>query len=225
MCRSRPRHGALFARPGVRQPRPRSRPDRRTDRRRRVPVAARRAAHLCRSPGVAVCGGFFVVPLYAIIQRRSEEASRARIDRRENVVNALFMTGAAARHCGAAAAGLDTPTFSSILGDPNAGVTLWICRLLPQDVLRMLARIVFRLAYRVEVRGARESRGGRRARHHRPQSRLLSRRAADRRFSAGLCRCSRSITAQMPRMVGAAVSRRGRYLSDGPDRGRWRRSR
>ena len=32
-------------------------------------------------------------------------------------------------------------------------MALWICRLLPQDVLRMLARIVLRLAYRVELRG------------------------------------------------------------------------
>jgi acyl-[acyl-carrier-protein]-phospholipid O-acyltransferase/long-chain-fatty-acid--[acyl-carrier-protein] ligase len=31
---------------------------------------------------------------------------------------------------------------------------VWICKLLPQDVLRMLARVLFRLAYRVEVRGA-----------------------------------------------------------------------
>ena len=32
-------------------------------------------------------------------------------------------------------------------------MALWICRLLPQDVLRLLARIVLRLAYRVELHG------------------------------------------------------------------------
>jgi acyl-[acyl-carrier-protein]-phospholipid O-acyltransferase/long-chain-fatty-acid--[acyl-carrier-protein] ligase len=103
--------------------------------------------------GLAVSGGFFVVPLYAIIQNRSEEASRARIIAANNVVNALFMAGAAALTAGLIAAGLDTPALFLILGVANALVTVWICKLLPQDVLRMLARTLFRLVYRVEVTG------------------------------------------------------------------------
>ncbi len=103
--------------------------------------------------GLAVSGGFFVVPLYAIIQNRSEEASRARIIAANNVVNALFMAGAAAVTAGLIAAGLDTPALFLVLGVANALVTVWICKLLPQDVLRMLARALFRLVYRVEVTG------------------------------------------------------------------------
>src|SRR5438477_3902895 len=103
--------------------------------------------------GLAVTGGFFVVPLYAIIQNRSEEASRARIIAANNVVNALFMAGAAAVTAGLIAAGLDTPALFLILGIANALVTVWICKLLPRDVLRMLARTLFRLVYRVEVTG------------------------------------------------------------------------
>ena len=103
--------------------------------------------------GLAVSGGFFVVPLYAIIQNRSEEASRARIIAANNVVNALFMAGAAAVTAGLIAVGLDTPALFLILGAANALVTVWICKLLPRDVLRVLARTLFRLAYRVEVRG------------------------------------------------------------------------
>jgi acyl-[acyl-carrier-protein]-phospholipid O-acyltransferase/long-chain-fatty-acid--[acyl-carrier-protein] ligase len=103
--------------------------------------------------GLAVSGGFFVVPLYAIIQNRSDEASRARIIAANNVVNALFMAGAAAATAGLIATGLDTPALFLILGVANALVTVWICKLLPRDVLRMLARAIFRLAYRVEVAG------------------------------------------------------------------------
>jgi acyl-[acyl-carrier-protein]-phospholipid O-acyltransferase/long-chain-fatty-acid--[acyl-carrier-protein] ligase len=103
--------------------------------------------------GLAVSGGFFVVPLYAIIQNRSEEASRARIIAANNVVNALFMAGAAAVTAGFIAAGLDTPALFLILGVANALVTVWICKLLPRDVLRMLARALLRLVYRVEVTG------------------------------------------------------------------------
>ena len=71
-------------------------PRRDAARHRRVPVAIRRPAHLWRSAWIAICGGFFVVPLYAIIQSRSDEASRARIIAANNIINALFMAGAAA---------------------------------------------------------------------------------------------------------------------------------
>jgi acyl-[acyl-carrier-protein]-phospholipid O-acyltransferase/long-chain-fatty-acid--[acyl-carrier-protein] ligase len=102
---------------------------------------------------IAICGGIFVVPLYAIIQGRSDEAARARIIAAGNIFNALFMTAAAIVSAALLAAGLKTPDLYLVLGIMNAGVALWICKLLPQDTLRMLARIVLRLAYRVEMRG------------------------------------------------------------------------
>src|SRR6202166_2996832 len=102
---------------------------------------------------IAICGGIFVVPLYAIIQRRSDESARARIIAAGNIMNALFMTATAIVTAALLAAGLKTPDLYLVLGIMNAGVALWICKLLPQDTLRMLARIALRLAYRVEVRG------------------------------------------------------------------------
>ncbi len=63
------------------------------------------------------------------------------------------MAGAAAVTAGLIAAGLNTPELFLILAIANAVVALWVCKLLPQDVLRMLARFVFRLTYRVEVVG------------------------------------------------------------------------
>src|SRR5437879_8197792 len=68
-------------------------------------------------------------------------------------MSALFMTGAAIVTALLLAAGLHTPDLYLVLGIMNAGVALWICKLLPQDALRMLARIVLRFAYRVDVRG------------------------------------------------------------------------
>src|SRR5579863_7300717 len=102
---------------------------------------------------IAICGGIFVVPLYAIIQRRSDEAVRARIIAAGNIMNALFMTSAAVVTALLLAAGLHTPDLYLVIGVMNAGVALWICKLLPQDTLRMLARLALRLAYRVELRG------------------------------------------------------------------------
>ncbi len=103
---------------------------------------------------IAICGGLFIVPLYAIIQHRSDEAARARTIAALNIMNALFMTAAAAVTALLLSVGLGTPHLWLILGILNAAAALWICRLLPQDTLRLLARIVLRLAYRVELRGA-----------------------------------------------------------------------
>jgi acyl-[acyl-carrier-protein]-phospholipid O-acyltransferase/long-chain-fatty-acid--[acyl-carrier-protein] ligase len=103
---------------------------------------------------IAVCGGLFVVPLYAIIQRRSDEAVRARTIAAMNIMNALYMTGAAVVTALLLIAGFTIPDLYLAVAVLNAGVALWICRLLPHDTLRMLARIVLRLAYRVELHGA-----------------------------------------------------------------------
>ncbi|HLY44594.1 MAG TPA: acyl-[ACP]--phospholipid O-acyltransferase [Stellaceae bacterium] len=102
---------------------------------------------------IAVSGGVFVVPLYAIIQRRSEEAARARVIAAGNIMNALYMSAAAGATAALLAAGFHTPDLYLTIAIVNFGVALWICRLLPQDTLRMLARIALRLAYRVEVKG------------------------------------------------------------------------
>ena len=93
---------------------------------------------------IAICGGIFVVPLYAIIQRRSEEAARARIIAAGNIVNALFMTGAALVTALLIAAGFRTPDLYLMLGIMNAGVALWICKLLPPEIWRLLPRILRR---------------------------------------------------------------------------------
>ena len=164
--------------------------------------------------GLAVSGGFFVVPLYAIIQNRSEEASRARIIAANNVVNALFMAGAAAVTAGLIAAGLDTPALFLILGVANALVTVWICKLLPRDVLRMLARLVCSPRLPGRGVGPRECRGSGGSGDHRPQSRVLSRRAAGRRLLAGIAGLrDRSGADAAP--VGPPVPLCGRSLSDG----------
>src|SRR5205085_8711941 len=75
---------------------------------------------------IAICGGIFVVPLYAIIQRRSEEAARARTIAAMNIVNALFMTAAAAVTAVLLVGGFTTPELYLALGILNLGVAPWL---------------------------------------------------------------------------------------------------
>lgn len=44
---------------------------------------------------IAICGGIYIVPLYAIMQHRSSVEHRARIIAANNVINALFMVASA----------------------------------------------------------------------------------------------------------------------------------
>jgi acyl-[acyl-carrier-protein]-phospholipid O-acyltransferase / long-chain-fatty-acid--[acyl-carrier-protein] ligase len=82
---------------------------------------------------LAVCGGIFVVPLYAMIQRLSEEAARARIIAAGNIMNALFMTVAAGVTAVLLAVGVRTTDLFLGIGVLNIAVALWSCRLLPDD--------------------------------------------------------------------------------------------
>jgi acyl-[acyl-carrier-protein]-phospholipid O-acyltransferase/long-chain-fatty-acid--[acyl-carrier-protein] ligase len=43
----------------------------------------------------SICGGFFIVPLYAVIQQQSEASKRAQIMASNNVMNAFFMVASA----------------------------------------------------------------------------------------------------------------------------------
>jgi acyl-[acyl-carrier-protein]-phospholipid O-acyltransferase/long-chain-fatty-acid--[acyl-carrier-protein] ligase len=94
--------------------------------------------------GLAVCGGIFVVPLYAMIQRLSEEAARARIIAAGNIMNALFMTVAAAITAALLAAGVRTADLFLGIGVLNIAVALWSCRLLPDDAWPFVPRFLRR---------------------------------------------------------------------------------
>ena len=103
--------------------------------------------------GAAACGGMFSVPLYAIIQDRADPSQRARMIAANNVVNALFMVVGAGVIAGFAAAGLRPATILKIAAGLNLLVALYICRLLPGDVLRSVFQWYFRLFHRVRVAG------------------------------------------------------------------------
>ncbi|MCZ6763982.1 MAG: acyl-[ACP]--phospholipid O-acyltransferase [Alphaproteobacteria bacterium] len=103
--------------------------------------------------GVAVCGGIYIVPLYAILQDRSDANQRARIIAANNIMNAGFMAVGAAVAAAILAAGATVPQLFLILGGFNAIAALVICRLLPEAILRTFFQSVLKLFYRVRVRG------------------------------------------------------------------------
>jgi acyl-[acyl-carrier-protein]-phospholipid O-acyltransferase/long-chain-fatty-acid--[acyl-carrier-protein] ligase len=102
---------------------------------------------------IAACGGLYIVPLYAILQSRAEAAWRARIIAGNNIINALFMVAGAVFFAGLLAIGFTVTDIFLVIALANVLAAVYICKLLPHELLKALASWVFRLAYRVEVKG------------------------------------------------------------------------
>lgn len=99
--------------------------------------------------GLAVCGGFYIVPLYALLQIRADKAHGARAIASNNLMNALFMVMAALVAVLLLKLGVGIPGLFLLVGIANIGVALYISRLLPFSLLGAVLKII----YRVEVRG------------------------------------------------------------------------
>lgn len=89
--------------------------------------------------GLGLFGGFFIVPLYALIQLRSNVAYRARIIAANNIMNALFMVVGALAAAALLSAGLSIPALFGLTAVCNAVVAFSIFKLAPEFLLRFVA--------------------------------------------------------------------------------------
>lgn len=102
---------------------------------------------------IAALGGVYIVPLYAIMQSRSPASHRSRVVAANNILNALFMVVASVIATLLLSSGISIPGLFEIMAVANAFVALYICKLLPQTVIKSTFRRILRALYRVEVKG------------------------------------------------------------------------
>ncbi len=98
-------------------------------------------------------GGFFIVPLYALVQLRSAPEQRARIIAANNILNALFMVVGALAAAGLLGAGLSIPALFAVAAVCNTVVAIYIYGLVPEFLLRFLAWLLIHSFYRLKKRG------------------------------------------------------------------------
>ena len=98
-------------------------------------------------------GGFFIVPLYALIQIRSAPEQRARIIAANNILNALFMVVGSLAAAGLLGDGLSIPALFGVAGVCNAAVAIYIYSLVPEFMLRFIAWLLVHSVYRLEQKG------------------------------------------------------------------------
>ena len=102
---------------------------------------------------IGMFGGFYIVPLYALIQTRCPPSHRSRVIAANNILNALFMVVAAGLAVAALKAGMTIPQLLLLTGVLNAAVALYIYALVPEFLLRFVDWMLVHSIYRLKTSG------------------------------------------------------------------------
>ncbi|WP_414444925.1 MFS transporter [Burkholderia sp. 22PA0106] len=100
---------------------------------------------------LAMFGGFYSVPLYALIQSRSAPTHRARIIAANNILNSLFMVASALMAMGLTHAGVGIPGLFLVTALLNVVVATYIYSLVPEFLLRFVAWVLVHTFYRIRL--------------------------------------------------------------------------
>ncbi|MDQ1834100.1 MFS transporter [Massilia scottii] len=100
---------------------------------------------------IGVFGGLFIVPLFALIQTRCEPAHLSRTIGGMNIMNALFMIGAAGVAIVMIKMGFSIPEMFLATAILNAIVALYIFSLVPEFLMRFLAWMLIHTIHRVKT--------------------------------------------------------------------------
>ncbi len=99
-------------------------------------------------------GGFYIVPLYALVQQRSKPSHRSRVIAGNNILNALFMVVAAIfAMLMLGKVGLTIPQLFMVTAILNAVVAIYIFTLVPEFLMRFLVWILIHTIYKVRTTG------------------------------------------------------------------------
>jgi len=100
---------------------------------------------------IGVFGGFYIVPLFALIQTRCDAKHISRTIAGMNIMNALFMVAAALFAMMMLKAGFTIPQLFLATALLNAVVAIYIFSLVPEFLMRFLAWLLIHTIHRVET--------------------------------------------------------------------------
>jgi len=104
--------------------------------------------------GIGLFGGFYIVPLYALIQSRTAEHERARVIAANNILNALFMViSAIVSILFLSVADLSIPQLFLTISLMNIAVNSYIFKIVPEFSMRFMIWLLSHSMYRVEHKG------------------------------------------------------------------------
>jgi 1-acyl-sn-glycerol-3-phosphate acyltransferase len=97
-------------------------------------------------------GGLYIVPLYALIQTRSEKSHQSRVIAANNILNAAFMVASAGVTLGLFSLGLNIPELFLAAALFNAVVAIYIYSLVPEFLLRFVVWLLIHTVYRLDAK-------------------------------------------------------------------------
>ena len=103
---------------------------------------------------IGVFGGFFLVPLFALVQSRTPRQELSRVIAGNNILNAVFIVAAAV--CGIVSNSVlhwSIPHFFLAIALLNAVVAIYIFSLVPEFLMRFLSWALMKAMYRLRVQG------------------------------------------------------------------------
>jgi hypothetical protein len=104
--------------------------------------------------GIGIFGGFYLVPLFALVQSRTPKPEISRVIAGNNILNAFFIVSAAV--FGIVAQKVlhwSIPQFFLAIAIMNGLVALYIFTLVPEFLMRFVAWMLTHLLYRAQVLG------------------------------------------------------------------------
>ena len=102
---------------------------------------------------IGMFGGFYIVPLYALVQSRSDPAHLSRVIAGNNILNALFVVLSALMAVAMLGAGFSIPHVFLATALLNAAVAVYIYTLVPEFLMRFLVWLLIHSVYRLEKSG------------------------------------------------------------------------
>ena len=102
---------------------------------------------------LAFFGGLYVVPLNALMQSKAPKAYTATVIGGNNILNAAGMAGISILAIVLLSMGLTIPQLFLLVAIASIGVFFYICKLLPDALLRSILQGVLGLLFRVRLKG------------------------------------------------------------------------
>ncbi len=101
---------------------------------------------------IGMVSGFYIVPLFALVQSRAERSQLSRTIAGNNIINAFFMVLAAGFGIAMQGLGLSVPQLFLVVALMNAAVAVYIFTLVPEFPLRFIGWVLVNTLYRVRCR-------------------------------------------------------------------------
>lgn len=102
---------------------------------------------------MAVCAGIYIVPLYAILQLESSDENRSRVIASSNIMNAVFLVASSIGVAVLLFLHLSITKIFVMIALANLFAAIYICKLLPEELVKSLLIWLLKAFYRAEVVG------------------------------------------------------------------------